>query len=136
MSPPERITWMRQALLLMDDVDDLVRHASVCVPAARYGRGAKAFWAVCHMLAKHDEAERTRGADLDEADRRAGAAEQENARLRSEAAARSAWLSQAKREAGYPDSASFDVVWAEMLAKASGTGCGNGDKERSPLPKQ
>lgn len=107
-------------MLLMDDVDDLVRHASVCVTVDRYTRGANAFWAVCRMLAEKGDVEQTLASDLAEADRRAGAAERENARLRNEASARSAWLSKAKREAGYPDSVSFDVVWAETLAKAAG----------------
>lgn len=58
-------------------------------------------------------------ADLAEADRRAGAAERVNENLRESAAARSQWLSKAKREAGYDDAISFDVVWSETLRKAS-----------------
>jgi hypothetical protein len=58
-------------------------------------------------------------ADLAEADRRAGAAERVNDQLRDSASARSQWLSKAKREAGFDDAISFDVVWRETLAKAS-----------------
>jgi hypothetical protein len=57
--------------------------------------------------------------DLDEADRRAGAAERANAKLIDEASARKSWLSKAKREAGYDEAVSFDVVWQETLKKAA-----------------
>ncbi|MEW6729623.1 MAG: hypothetical protein AB1332_09810, partial [Pseudomonadota bacterium] len=55
-----------------------------------------------------------------EADRRAGAAERAKAHLEEDAYRRKAWLAAAKREAGYPDNVSFDVVWKEILAKAKG----------------
>lgn len=54
--------------------------------------------------------------DLDEADRRAGAAERENARLKESAIRRSEWLRKAKAEAGYDDTVSFGEVWAEALS--------------------
>lgn len=53
---------------------------------------------------------------IDEADRRAGAAERKMESLRDSANARKSWLSRAKKEAGYDDSVSFDKVWKEALA--------------------
>lgn len=39
-----------EALLLMDEVDTLIRWASVSHPdPAVYGKSAAAFWKVCHM---------------------------------------------------------------------------------------
>lgn len=55
---------------------------------------------------------------LAEADRRAGAAEREKEQYRESNIARSDWLWRAKREAGYDSNVSFDIVWAETLAKA------------------
>jgi hypothetical protein len=54
--------------------------------------------------------------ERDEADRRAGAAERRIVHLEEAAAARAAWLSRAKRAAGYDDNVSFDRVWEEALA--------------------
>jgi hypothetical protein len=56
--------------------------------------------------------------DLDEVDRRADAAERKNAELLESRQSEKEWLSKAKAEAGYDDNVSFDVVWAETLAKA------------------
>lgn len=56
--------------------------------------------------------------ERDEADRRAGAAERQMESLEDAAIKRRHWLSEAKRQAGYHDNVSFDVVWAETLAKA------------------
>ena len=53
--------------------------------------------------------------ERDDADRRAGAAERLLAHAQDSAAARSHWLSKAKREWGVDDKVSFDVVWAEAL---------------------
>lgn len=51
--------WAHQALLLMDEVDSLIRWASVSYPDAdKYKAAAKAFWDVCHLIA--DERERLR----------------------------------------------------------------------------
>lgn len=58
-------------------------------------------------------------AERDEADRRAGAAERARARSADAAAGRAEWLSKAKREEGYTDITSFDVVWAEVRARAA-----------------
>lgn len=58
-------------------------------------------------------------AERDEADRRAGASERRQEELQDSANKRSQWLSQAKREAGYDDNVSFDVVWSETLALAN-----------------
>lgn len=42
-----------EALLLMDEVDALIRWASVSHPdPALYKESAAAFWKVCHMLAE------------------------------------------------------------------------------------
>jgi len=57
-------------------------------------------------------------AELDDADRRAGAAERICAGLRDEAGKRQSWIQNAKDEAGYPRTTSFDVVWAETLERA------------------
>lgn len=48
------------ALLLMDEVDSLVRFCSVnMLDADRYARGSWAFWSVCHWIARHrQQAER------------------------------------------------------------------------------
>lgn len=54
-------------------------------------------------------------ADVNEADRRAGAAEREMSHLKDAAAARATWLSKAKRDAGVSDNVSFDVVWTQAL---------------------
>jgi len=49
--------WAHQALLLMDEVDSLVRWAAVSMPdAGHYKQSAKAFWQVANMLA--DERQR------------------------------------------------------------------------------
>jgi hypothetical protein len=53
--------------------------------------------------------------DLDEADRRAGAAERNNEWLRDIASRRDDWLRQAKKDAGFHDNISFDVVWEKAL---------------------
>jgi len=55
-------------------------------------------------------------AERDEADRRAGAAERELAELKEELLTYKDLRSQRKRDAGYDDGTSFDVVWAEALA--------------------
>lgn len=60
--------------------------------------------------------ERTR--ERDEADRRAGAAERENAHLREANAKRAKWLRDAKDARGYSDNTSFDTVWADTCALA------------------
>ncbi len=45
----------REALLLMDKMDVLIRWACVSHPdASIYDEGAKAFWRVCRMLAEND----------------------------------------------------------------------------------
>lgn len=67
------------------------------------------------LLAAHQQVT----AERDEADRRAGAAEREAERDREDARARSAWLHQAKGQAGYSTNVSFDKVWAETLEKAA-----------------
>ena len=41
-----------------------------------------------------------------------------NEYLRDSESARSDWLRKAKKEAGYHDSVSFDIVWSETLEKA------------------
>ena len=66
-----------------------------------------------------DETIRKLRADLAEADRRAGAAERENAQLRESEAKRHWWLSKAKEEAGFTDRDSFDDVWAHVLQLAT-----------------
>lgn len=53
---------------------------------------------------------------LEEADRRAGAAERLRAQDQESIQARKRWLKKAKAEAGYDDSVSFDVVWKDALA--------------------
>lgn len=50
--------------------------------------------------------------------RRESAARKENAELRDTALRRESWLRKAKSQAGYDNSVSFDVVWAETLKKA------------------
>jgi hypothetical protein len=50
--------------------------------------------------------------------RRESAALKENAELRDTALRRESWLRKAKSQAGYDNSVSFDVVWAETLKKA------------------
>lgn len=47
--------------------------------------------------------------------RRESAAIKENAVLRDEAQRRQSWLRKAKKQAGFSDNISFDVVWAEVL---------------------
>src|SRR4051794_24288642 len=61
------------------------------------------------------ESEASMGRQRDEADRRAGAAERNVERLDDSVSKHSSWLSKAKREAGYPDNISFDVVWSDAL---------------------
>jgi len=56
--------------------------------------------------------------ERDEADCRAGAAEREMVGLKEDAFQRQNWLRKAKREAGYADSISFDVVWKDMLEES------------------
>lgn len=53
-------------------------------------------------------------ADLAEADRRAGAAERECARVRAELEALQNVVKDALREAGLPESASFGCLWSEV----------------------
>ena len=53
--------------------------------------------------------------ERDEADRRAGAAERHLAQAQNSIEARVGWLRRAKRDAGYDDSISFDVVWNDAL---------------------
>lgn len=62
--------------------------------------------------------------ERDEADRRAGAAERELADANDSIGKRKRWLRDAKRDAGYHDNTSFDVVWVDALAalKASKSG--------------
>lgn len=48
---------------------------------------------------------------IDEADRRAGAAERRLEHLRESASRRERWISDAKRQRGYEDGVSFDRVW-------------------------
>lgn len=55
---------------------------------------------------------------LDEADRRAGAAERQMDQIKASEFNRSRWLDQAKKQAGYGTNASFDTVWEETLALA------------------
>jgi hypothetical protein len=50
----------REALLLMDEVDVLIRWASVSHPEpAVYTKSAEAFWKVCHMIAGSKPARQT-----------------------------------------------------------------------------
>lgn len=56
--------------------------------------------------------------ELDEADRRAGAAERKAEYLKASLAIQKGWLLTAKREAGYPSNMSFDVVWERTLEAA------------------
>lgn len=56
--------------------------------------------------------------ELAEADRRAGAAERKNAYTQETLNRRIDWLYKAKKEAGYPSTTSFDVIWKETLEKA------------------
>jgi outer membrane murein-binding lipoprotein Lpp len=56
-------------------------------------------------------------AERDDADRRAGAAERENAHLRDSEAMRNSWFAMAKEDAGYGINTSFDVVWIGTMAK-------------------
>lgn len=45
--------WAHDALVLMDEVDALVRWAAVSHPdPGKYKTAAKAFWDVCNMLAE------------------------------------------------------------------------------------
>jgi hypothetical protein len=43
--------WANKALVLMDEVDSLIRWGCVSADAERYTPAAKAFWEVCNMLA-------------------------------------------------------------------------------------
>jgi hypothetical protein len=54
-------------------------------------------------------------AELDEADRRAGAAERQNEYLQDSQSRRTQWLDKAKNDAGYHRNVSFDDVWREAL---------------------
>lgn len=67
---------------------------------------------------------------LDEADRRAGAAERELAAVREELESLRRVRDKQKKQAGYDMHVSFDVVWSEVLAKAQGTN----DDQRNDLP--
>lgn len=58
-------------------------------------------------------------AERDEADRRAGASERRQEYLKDSVRRREQWLSDAKREAGYEDKISFDIVWSETLTLAN-----------------
>lgn len=58
--------------------------------------------------------------ELAEADRRAGAAERELAKAREDIDRFTSVRSKMKREAGYDDNVSFDLVWADVLAKSKG----------------
>lgn len=58
-------------------------------------------------------------ADLAEADRRAGAAERQMAEMTDTIARANRSIERMKEEAGYHSNVSFDVVWAETLAKAN-----------------
>lgn len=51
MSGPQSKSWAHRALLLMDEVDALIRFGSANAPADKYEGAAKAFWEVSHMLA-------------------------------------------------------------------------------------
>ncbi len=44
--------------------------------------------------------------------------QKENENLREEIYKRREWIRKAKKQAGYSDSSSFDVVWEETLLKA------------------
>lgn len=57
-------------------------------------------------------------AELAEADRRAGAAERRMADLEDTISKANRSRDRMKEEAGYHTNVSFDVVWAETLAKA------------------
>ncbi|NDV50390.1 hypothetical protein [Salipiger sp. PrR003] len=57
---------------------------------------------------------------LDEADRRAGAAERENAELRQQLKTRNTWIENAKEERGYSRWTSFGRVWNDLCAMADG----------------
>ncbi|MDF7810720.1 hypothetical protein [Hymenobacter sp. YC55] len=57
-------------------------------------------------------------AELNEADRRAGAAERLLANLEIDMHKLRSWRDEQKRKAGYMDFISFDVVWKEILEKA------------------
>ena len=49
------ISWQRQALLLMDEVDRLVRHCAVCADTFEFYKPcADAFWKVCRMIAESE----------------------------------------------------------------------------------
>ena len=56
-------------------------------------------------------------AELAEADRRAGAAERRLEKLEEQERRRDCWFLQAKRDAGYDQNVSFDIVWDALLAK-------------------
>ena len=43
--------WAQDALLLMDDVDVLIRFASANAPMEQYTPAAASFWKVVHLLA-------------------------------------------------------------------------------------
>jgi hypothetical protein len=66
------------------------------------------------LLEKLHAAERER----DEADRRAGSAERREKSTSQTLCSLTSWRDEQKDQAGYDRSVSFDVVWAETLAKA------------------
>lgn len=70
------------------------------------------------LKANADDHNQTLKAQLDEADRRAGAAERELASVRSELESLRRVRDQQKKQAGYDTNVSFDVVWTEILTKA------------------
>jgi DNA repair exonuclease SbcCD ATPase subunit len=57
--------------------------------------------------------------ERDDADRRAGAAERKLEDMEETKRRHKFWLSQTKKEAGYADNISFDIVWADILGKAN-----------------
>ncbi len=67
-------------------------------------------------------------AERDEADRRAGAAERLLESLQDDARNRNSWLWKAKKDAGYDQNISFDVVWSEALAALKAA------RDELPLP--
>jgi hypothetical protein len=55
---------------------------------------------------------------ISEQDRMIGELTRANNNLEDTNRRRQDWLREAKKQAGYPDQMSFDVVWAETLQKA------------------
>jgi hypothetical protein len=101
--------------------EDLERDKADLPLLGIYGARGIAASAIAALELAWGEVERLK-VERDEADRRAGAAERDNAYLRDGAERRAQWLSEAKAEAGYNDSVSFDVVWQETRAKATANG--------------